>query len=156
MTNNTKTIRNHEIKLTTAQAATLLKSLCKAGGDKDVIEHIIDMVGGHDQNLLNKIFQSLDSKWNPAGEFKVGQTLSVREWNENYKWTVLAIDKYSSEPIQVRKESGKVKGHNHEYIKELAERRTAWEAEQKAKQDPFQSANDNPCRTRPRLVKKSH
>lgn len=67
-----------QLNVTPAIAAKMLKDMCGKKG-KDVIEHLLEVIGTNDQQMLDYTFNSMDSSYHHNGQFKEGQVLSFIE-----------------------------------------------------------------------------
>lgn len=70
------------IKLTASQAANFMRSQLTNNGGKDVLEHLIEIMGNNSQEMLDLAFQSIAPDFNPVGTLEVGDKYEIYRYSD--------------------------------------------------------------------------
>lgn len=70
------------IKLTASQAANFMRSQLTNNGGKDVLEHLIEIIGNNNQEMLDLAFQSIAPDFNPVGTLEVGDEYEIYRYSD--------------------------------------------------------------------------
>ena len=89
------------IKMTSEQAAKFLRSQLGDSG-KDVLAHMIEIMGHNRPELLDLTFQSIAPDYNPVGDFKVGDSFEMIQYGDITTATITEINLAKTDPIYIK------------------------------------------------------